>query len=55
MVVVDKLTKYAHFIPIKYTYKEINIVDIFMRDIFRLHGILKAIISNGDVKFTSKF
>ena len=44
MVVVDKLTKSTHFIPVKSICKEINIVDIFMRGIFRLHGIPKAII-----------
>jgi hypothetical protein len=31
MVVVDKLTKVAHFIPIKVTHKEANIVDVYMR------------------------
>ena len=31
MVVVDKLTKAAHFIPVKLTHKETNIVDIYMR------------------------
>ena len=55
MVVVDKLTKYAHFIPVKSTYKAINIAEIFMREAFRLHGIPKTIISDWDVKFTSKF
>ena len=55
MVVVNKLTKYSHFIPVKSTYKAINIADIFMREISRLHGIPKTIISNWDVKFTSKF
>jgi hypothetical protein len=33
MVVVDKLTKAAHFIPLKTTHKETNVVDIFMREI----------------------
>lgn len=55
MNVVDKVSKYAHFIPIKSTYKEISIDDIFMREIFRLHGIPKIVISDLDAKFTSKF
>jgi hypothetical protein len=38
MVVIDKLSKSAHFIPVKSTYKEINIAEIFMKEIFRLHG-----------------
>jgi hypothetical protein len=33
MVMVDKLTKVAHFIPVKITHKEINIVYIYMREI----------------------
>ena len=31
MVVVDKLSKVVHFIPLKSTYKGVNIVDIFMK------------------------
>ena len=45
MVVVDKLTKASHFIPVKSTYKFDSIEKIFMRDIFRLHGLLKVIMS----------
>ena len=52
MVVVDKLHKEAHFIPVKTTYKAANIVDIFMKQIFCLHGIPKVIISDRDPKFT---
>ena len=53
MVVVDKLSKAAHFIPVKTTYKAANIADIFLKQIFRLHGIPKVIISDRDPKFTS--
>jgi hypothetical protein len=55
MVVVDKITKVAHFIPLKTTHKETNVVDIFMREIARLHGIPKTIVSDRDLKFTSKY
>jgi hypothetical protein len=55
MVVIDKLSKYAHFIPVKSTFKAINIAKIFMKEIFRLHGIPKMVISDRDVKFTSAF
>jgi hypothetical protein len=44
IVVVEKLSKDAHFIPIKSTCKEIDIVIIFMKEIFRLHGMPKEII-----------
>jgi hypothetical protein len=55
MVVVDKLTKAAHFIPVKLTHKATNIDDVYMKEIDRLHGIPKIIVSNRDTKFTSKF
>jgi hypothetical protein len=41
MVVIDKLSKSAQFIPIKSTFKAINIIEIFMKENFRLHGIPK--------------
>ena len=55
MVVVDKLSKEAHFIPVKTTYKAANIANIFMKENFRLHGIPKMIIFYRDPKFTSNF
>ena len=55
MVVVDKLCKAAHFIPVNTTYKDANIADIFMKQIFHLHGIPKSMISNRDPKFTGNF
>jgi hypothetical protein len=41
MVVVGKLSKVAHFIPVKSTCKAINIDSIFMKEIFKLHGMPK--------------
>ena len=55
MVVVDKLTKESHFMPVKSTYKFNAIANNFMKEIFRLHGLPKAIISDRDTKFTSNF
>ena len=55
MVVIDKLSKASHFILVKTTYKAANIVDIFLKQIFRLHGILKVIISDRDPKFMGNF
>ena len=55
MVVVDKLTKVAHFIPVKLTHKAGNIADVYMREISGLHGIPKTIMSHRDPKFTSNF
>ena len=55
MVVVDKLSKETHLIPVKNTYKVAIIVDIFLKQNFHLHGILKLIISDRDPKFTRNF
>ena len=55
MVVVENLSKAAHFIPDKSTYKDVNIADIFMKEIFRLHVIPKVILSDRDAKFTGNF
>jgi hypothetical protein len=55
MVVVDKLTKAAHFIPLKNTHREADVADIFLKEVARLHGIPKTIVSDRDPKFTSNF
>jgi hypothetical protein len=44
MVVVDKLTKVAHFILVNVTHKTTNIVENYMREIARLHGVPKEIV-----------
>ena len=53
-IVINKLSKAAHFIFMKSTYKAMNIVDIFLKEIFILHGIPKEIISN-NVNFIENF
>jgi hypothetical protein len=52
MVVVDKLTKVAHFIPLKTTHKATDVANIFVKEVVRLHGIPKTIVFNRDLKFT---
>ena len=54
-VVVDKLSKVAHFIPVNSTYKAVHIANILLKEIFRLHRIPKVIILEQDAKFTGKF
>ena len=54
-VVVDNLSKETHFIPVKLTYKPVHIANIFLKEIFRLHGIPKEIISDRDTKFNGNF
>jgi hypothetical protein len=53
MVVVDKLTKDSHFILLKTTHKAVDVADIFMKEVARLHRIPKIIVSDRDPKFTS--
>ena len=48
MIVVDKLKKAAHFIPVKSMHKTDDIAKIFMKEIFKLHGLPKAIVSDRD-------
>jgi hypothetical protein len=55
MVVVDKLTKTAHFIPVKTIHKITNIAHIYMTEVGRLHRVPKAIVSDKDPKFTFNF
>jgi hypothetical protein len=55
MVAVGKLRKSAHFIPIKSTCKMIDISQVFIKEVFRLHRMPKDIVSDRDTKFTSNF
>lgn len=55
MVVVDKLTRSVHFIPVKTTFEAPTIAQIFLKEIIRLHGVPRKIMSDRDTHFTSKF
>ena len=55
LVVVDRLTKVAHFIPRNLTDGAPEIAHKFIKEIFRLHGILDKIISGRDARITSRF
>jgi len=55
MVVVDRLSKVNHFVPVKYMNSSAEVAQIFIKEIVRLHGVPKKIISNKDAKFTSRF
>ena len=55
MVVVDKLAKATHFIPLKTTHKAADVDDIFLEEVARFHGIPKTIVFDRDPKFTSNF
>ncbi|KAL5854882.1 hypothetical protein ACOSQ4_004684 [Xanthoceras sorbifolium] len=54
-MVVNGLTKYAHFVALKYPYATISVIKAFVDNMVRLHGIPSLIISNRDKVFLSSF
>ena len=54
-VIVDKLTKSAHFLPVRLNYSMDWLVELYMNEIVRLHEIPLSIVSNCDPRFTSRF
>lgn len=54
-VVVDRLTKSAHFIPVKTDYSLERLVELYVVEIIRLHGVPLSIIFDQDPRFTSRF
>jgi hypothetical protein len=54
-VIVDRLTKVGHFIPVKTTYSGAKLAELYMARIVCLHGVPKKIVSDRGPQFTSKF
>jgi hypothetical protein len=54
-VTVDRLTKVAHFIPVKTTYSGLQLAELYMLRIVCLHGVRKKIVSDTGTQFTSRF
>jgi IS30 family transposase len=54
-VIVDRITKVAHFIPVEMTYSGVKLAELYMSRIMCLHGVQKKIVSDRGSQFTSKF
>ena len=54
-VVVDRLTKSAHFLPVRTNYSLDKLAELYIKEIVRLHEIPISIISYRDPRFTSRF
>lgn len=55
LVVIDSLTKFGHFIPCKDPMSSREVADIFLRDVWKLHGTPKKTVSDQGTQFNSKF
>ena len=54
-VIMDRLTKSAHFLPTKIDYSLDKLVEIYVNEVVRLHGTPISIVSDRDPRFTLRF
>ena len=54
-MIVDRLKKSAHFIPVRIDYSMDRLVELYVDEIVRLHGVPLSIVSDRDSCFTSRF
>ena len=54
-VIVDRLTKSAHFISVRINYSMDQLAELYVEEIVQLHGVPLSIASDRDLRFTSRF
>ncbi|GJY87370.1 retrotransposon-related protein [Tanacetum coccineum] len=54
-VIVDRLSKYAHFIPLSHTFRVAQLAQVFLDNVYKLHGLPKVLVSDRDMVFVSLF
>lgn len=54
-VIIDRLLKFGHFIPLKNDFSSTVVVEAFIHNVVKLHGVTKSIVSDRDRTFLSNF
>jgi hypothetical protein len=55
LVIVDRLTKYVHFIALAHPYTTAKVANLFVQNVFKFHGMPSSTVSDRDTTFTSLF
>lgn len=54
-VVVDRYTKFAHFLPLRHPFSALQVAKVYLNNVASLYGLPKSIVSDRDKVFTSNF
>lgn len=55
LFIVDRMAKLSHFIPINISYPLQKLVEVYIDEIVKLHGVPSRIVSDRDMRLTSRF